>query len=106
MANTGPYRALKACINRRAGDLVPSCGARGADRLAARIEAELAGAGLPLVLETAHCMGKCHLGPTLRLVPAGPFLMGVTPDTVPELVRFLRDGDIDGAARRFPLEEE
>lgn len=105
MASNGPYRALKACINRRAGDLVPSCGARGSEALIARLETALEEAGVPLAVETVHCMGKCHLGPTLRLVPAGPFLMGVTPDTAGDLARLLAAGDVDGAARRFALEE-
>ena len=48
-------------------------------------------------------MGKCHIGPTLRLVPAGPFLMGAkTKEDVTRILDLLEAGDIEKAAQEFP----
>lgn len=102
-------RALRLCTNFRAGQVLPSCGARGADALKAVIEEALAareqaGNPFPLAFETAHCMGQCHIGPTLRLVPAGPFLMGVkTRQDVDRILDLVTGGRIDEAAADFPL---
>ena len=97
-----PFRALKACVNFRAGGVIPSCKARGAEELHTALEAALQEAGVPLPLEKVHCMGRCHLGPTLRLVPAGPYFLELTPEDAPRLAAFLAKGDVEGAEKAFP----
>lgn len=98
------YRALRLCTNFRAGYTLPSCGARGAAEVHAELARQWPERTMPFEFETVHCMGKCHIGPTLRLVPAGPFLMGVkTGEDVKRLLDLLEAGEIDRAAEEFPL---
>lgn len=97
------FRALRLCTNFRAGYTLPSCGARGAADVLEEIERQWAGRNMPFAFETVHCMGKCHIGPTLRLVPAGPFLMGVkSKDDVTRVLNLLEAGEIEQAAEEFP----
>ena len=70
------YPRLKVCVNFRAGDVLPSCGAKGSRELAQSLKEEIAKRGDFISLETVHCLGKCHIGPTLKLLPSGPFLQG------------------------------
>ncbi len=70
------YPRLKVCVNYRAGDVLPSCGAKGSRELAQSLQEEIAKRGDFITLETVHCLGKCHIGPTLKLLPYGPFLQG------------------------------
>lgn len=51
-------------------------------------------------------MSKCQLGPTMRVMPDGPYIMACKESDVPELLDRLGDGDISGLAERFPLKEE
>ena len=101
--NERSFRALRLCTNFRAGYTLPSCGARGADDVNAEIARQWPDRSMPFEYETVHCMGKCHIGPTLRLVPAGPFLMGVkTAEDVTRVLDLLEAGDIEKAAEEFP----
>ncbi len=97
---------LSICVNFRAGDRLPSCGARGSRELADALEAGIAERGLPLVLKRLHCMGKCHIGPTMRIWPGGPFIMGAQEPDVPEILDQLEERDWDALAARFPLPED
>ena len=102
--NERAFRALRLCTNFRAGFTLPSCGARGADEVHAEISRQWPDRTMPFEFETVHCMGKCHIGPTLRLVPAGPFLMGVkTKEDVTRILDLLEAGDIEQAAAEFPV---
>ena len=47
-------------------------------------------------------MGRCHLGPTLRLVPDGPYFLGLQAKDAGRLAAFLASGDIAGAVSAFP----
>lgn len=97
------YRALRLCTNFRAGFTLPSCGARGAEDVREEIARQWPERNMPFDFETVHCMGKCHIGPTLRLVPAGPFLMGArTKEDVTRLLDLLEAGEIEKAAQEFP----
>ena len=97
------FRALRLCTNFRAGFTLPSCGARGAAEVLEEIERQWPSRDMPFVFETVHCMGKCHIGPTLRLVPAGPFLIGVaSAEDVTRLLDLLEAGEIEKAAEVFP----
>jgi len=74
------------CIHHRANPDVPSCGARGAEAIASRLAHELDARGLPLRLERFDCLGKCELGPNLKISPGGDFCHGVTLNSIPQLL--------------------
>jgi len=96
------FRALRMCTNFRAGYTLPSCGARGAAEVAAELERQWPERNLPFELETVHCMGKCHIGPTMKLIPAGPFILGArTKEDVTRILDLLEAGDFDQAAQEF-----
>jgi len=71
---------LTACVKTRL-DGAPSCGGRGARDLIAAVQAEMDRRGQPLRVQEVQCLGRCALGPNMR-VRAGAFLTGVTPEGV------------------------
>ena len=96
------FRALRLCTNYRAGYTLPSCGARGAKEVAAELERQWPERNLPFELETVHCMGKCHIGPTMKLIPGGPFIMGAqSKEDVTRILDLLEAGDFDRAAEEY-----
>jgi (2Fe-2S) ferredoxin len=97
---------INICVNFRAGSILPSCGARGSRELADALEAGIAERRLPFAFKRLHCMGKCHIGPTMRLSPGGAFIMGAQAEDVPRILDFLQAGDFDGLAAAFPLPEQ
>lgn len=78
---------IVVCINHRANPDVPSCGARKAEAIASRLEQEVITQGLALKVERFKCLGKCELGPNLKISPAGKFCHGVTLEAVPQLLQ-------------------
>jgi hypothetical protein len=48
-------------------------------------------------------MGKCHLGPTMRILPNGPFIMAAQEADVPQILDLLEKDDLNGLANAFPL---
>ena len=96
-------RTLNICINFRAGDLLPSCGAVGSRELADALEAGIAERALPLTFKRLHCMGKCHIGPTIKLSHGGPFIMGAQVSDVPQILDWLEAEDYDALKEAFPL---
>ena len=96
------FTRLRMCVNFRAGDLLPSCGARGAKELQPVLAEKLAERGNFLSLDPVHCMGKCHAGPTLKLLPGGPFLLGAQVADVGRLLDLLEAEAYDEAAAAFP----
>jgi len=97
---------INICINFRAGDILPSCGVRGGRELADALENGISERNLPYTFNRLHCMGKCHIGPTMRLSPGGAFIMGAQAADVPRILDFLQAEDLDGLAAAFPLMEE
>ncbi len=96
------YRALRLCTNYRAGYTLPSCGARGAKEVAEELQRQWPERNLPFDLETVHCMGKCHIGPTMKLIPGGPFILGAqTKEDVTRILDLLETGDADRAAEEY-----
>lgn len=85
---------------------MPSCGARGSRELYQALKAGFAERGIELKLDTVHCMGKCHLGPTMQLLPFGPYIMGATAKDAPEILDLLEKNQYERLAARFPLPEE
>ena len=105
-ASDSGYDTLRVCVNFRAGDILPSCAARGSKDLAAALERKLPDALPSMKLMKVHCLGRCHLGPTLRLSPIGPFLLGVGADDVDWLLAKLAAGEIDALREAFPDPKE
>ena len=79
-----------------------SCGAKGSREMTAALEAGLLARKLDWRLEKVHCMGKCHLGPTMRVLPHGPFIMGIQEDDVPRVLDLLERNDIEELVTTFP----
>ena len=106
MNNETPKTAkpwLRACVNFRAGNRLTSCGAKGSREMVAALEAGITSRGLSWQIEKVHCMGKCHLGPTMRILPNGPFIVGAQEADVPRILDLLKSNDLNGLANAFPL---
>lgn len=102
-ADTTPkYKALFHCINYRASGNVTSCGARGAPELAKELQEAWAQHDMTLELKPVHCLGRCHLGPTLRLVPGGQFLVGASkPGDARRIVELVEREDYETLNAEF-----
>lgn len=98
------YTRLRLCTNFRAGDLLPSCGARGSKDLARLLRQEIEKRGGFISLETVHCLGKCHIGPTLKLLPGGPYLQGASPQDAARIAEGLLNEEYEELERQFPGE--
>lgn len=96
------YPRIRLCTNLRAGDLLPSCGASGSKELARALRAEIEKRGNFANLETVHCLGKCHVGPTIKLLPGGPFLQRATAEDAPRLAELLEAEAYDDLVAAFP----
>lgn len=82
-------KTVIVCVNHRSNPNSPSCGARGSELIASRIEAEIAAQQLPIKLQRFKCLGLCDKGPNLRLAPDGRFFNEVCEATLPEVLREL-----------------
>lgn len=96
------YTRLRICTNLRAGDILPSCGARGSKELARALREAIAEKGDFIAVETVHCLGKCHIGPTVKLLPGGPFLQGAQEEDAQTLTALLEVEDYEGLKAAFP----
>ena len=94
---------LRACVNFRAGNRLTSCGAKGSREMVAALEAGITSRNLSWQIEKVHCMGKCHLGPTMRILPNGSFIVGAQEADVPRILDLLKSNDLNGLANAFPL---
>lgn len=99
------YTKLAICVNWRAGNMLPSCGNVGSRELVSALETGLEEQKIDLQLQKLHCMGKCHLGPTMRLVPAGPFIMGAKEEDAAHILQLLKEEKFDQLAKEFPLKD-
>jgi len=107
-ADEAAFDTVRVCVNFRAGDMLPSCGARGSKDLAAALAAAAPARAPGLTIQKVHCLGRCHLGPALRLSPRGPHLVGVAPSDAHWVLDRIAAGDIAAlvAAYPDPLAEE
>jgi len=80
---------LVVCVNRRLSDDKPSCAARGSEVLAQRFGDEITRRGLAVDLREVYCMGRCELGPNVRIVPSGETYHGVGEDDIESLLQDL-----------------
>ena len=58
---------------------------------------------MPLKLRRLHCMGKCHIGPTVKLSHGGPFVMGAKANAVPQILDWIEVEDWKALQEAFPL---
>ncbi len=95
-----------ACVNFRAGNRMTSCGARGGWEMVTALEEGIVERGLDWRVEKAHCMGKCHLGPTMRLLPNGPYIMGVQESDLNSVLDMREENAADALASALPLPDD
>jgi len=100
------FDTLRVCVNFRAGDILPSCAARGSKELAAALAEKMPGQVPDMKLMKVHCLGRCHVGPTIRLSPGGPFLQGMQAQDVDWLLERLAADDIAALKQTFPDPKE
>ena len=98
-----PKPWLRACINFRAGNRLPSCGTVGSREMVAALTKAVEDAGIDWRIEAVHCMGQCHAGPTMSILPNGPYVMGVQEADVPDVIEKLTNDDLDGLAATYPM---
>jgi NADH:ubiquinone oxidoreductase subunit E len=79
-------RKIVVCVNHRANPDQPSCGARGGEAIACTLEQALKDHGLAIPVERFNCLGRCEVGPNMRLVPAGPFYQRLNIADIPALM--------------------
>ena len=65
--NISSDKKILVCTNFRANPNHPSCGARGSDA----VFVALSNQSWAATVEKSPCMGMCHEGPNVRLVPNG-----------------------------------
>ncbi len=81
-----PRLHVFVCRNARPVTGRPSCEARGAAELFARLTEAAAALGGEVAVTESGCLGPCFEGPNLVVYPDGVWYAGVTPDDVDELV--------------------
>jgi NADH:ubiquinone oxidoreductase subunit E len=69
---------LLFCTNLRATGGQPSCAGRGSIELANEVENWINEKGLNLTVDRSVCLGHCHEGPNVRIVPGGEFIHEAT----------------------------
>ena len=83
-----------------------SCGARGGREMVTALEAGIAERGLDWRVEKAHCMGKCNLKPTMRLLPNGPYIIRMQESDLTGVLDMLEENAVDALASAFPLADD
>lgn len=71
-----PKKHITVCIHRRANPDQPSCGSQGL-AIAEALRLAIDERGLELSVMTFNCLGKCDLGPNVKLSPRGEFCHGI-----------------------------
>ena len=82
----GKPTGLLVCVNPISGANKPCCGGRGSETLAAALEKGIAERRIDVTLKRIRCLNKCHHGPSMRLAPAGRFLLGVSEADIPAIL--------------------
>jgi NADH:ubiquinone oxidoreductase subunit E len=76
MPDDGSPTTVIACVKTRL-EGSPSCGGRGSPAVIAALQAEAARRGVDLWVQEIQCLGRCTLGPNLR-IKGGAFFTGMT----------------------------
>ncbi len=84
-----PGKKVIVCVKHRTSAHQPSCAAKGSEALAKQIEQIITSKGLMLSVERFKCLGCCDQGINIKLVPEGPFLHGLAPDNLDDMVTAL-----------------
>lgn len=86
--NTASEKKVLVCTNYRANPNNPSCGARNSEKLfLALTEATV---DFPISTERSPCMGLCHAGPNVRLVPNGQYFNEVDTEKLELLTKEIK----------------
>lgn len=72
-----PGISLLVCVNRSFRSDRRCCAARGSEKLADRLEREIAARGIDAALERIVCLGQCAHGPSMRIAPGGEFFLSI-----------------------------
>ena len=71
--------------------------------MVAALQAGVIKRSLNCQIETVHCMSKCHLGPTMKVLPNAGYIMGVKLRDVPQVLDLLEQNGIERLIALFPL---
>lgn len=82
--STASKQKVLVCTNFRVSSNHPSCGARGSEALFKTLSEVLR--DMPIQIEHSPCMGLCHVGPNIRLVPKGKCFNEVSEQDLPLLI--------------------
>lgn len=85
---TASEKKVLVCTNYRANPNHPSCGARDSDMLFKALNEALH--DMPISTESSPCMGLCHDGPNVRLVPNGKCFNGVSAQELKPLIEEIK----------------
>ena len=81
------------CINERLGTGQRSCIGSGNRDYIEAMRGLLADAGLDIKIVERECLGKCEIGPIMRIAPAGKFFTNIDQQTLPlivdEIIKFI-----------------
>lgn len=78
------------CTNHRANPVEPSCAERNSRNIANMLEQGITENRIAIKLERFNCLGRCEMGPNLKMVPDGSFCHGVQMEDVPALLEKIR----------------
>ena len=81
---------LVVCINERLGTGQRSCVTSGNYDFIAEIRRLIEVEGLDIPIVERECLGKCELGPVMRIAPGGPFYTEINNEKLPEIVAELQ----------------
>ena len=97
---------LLVCTNFRANPNHPSCAARGSKLLMQAIAEEFVLNQLSIQVVASPCMGFCGQGPNVHLTPSGPFLHGVTTESLPAIIKHTKDFLVKNSLIKFFLKKK
>ena len=84
-----PVRLI-VCINQRLGTGQRSCVGSGNLDYIRQIRGMIAEAGLDVSVVERECLGKCEIGPVMRIAPGGRFFTEIDAGSLPLIMRELR----------------
>ena len=86
--NTVSDKKVLVCTNFRANPNHPSCGARDSNTIFKMLSEALHDTSI--LTESSPCMGLCHAGPNVRLVPYGKCFNEVSVNELKPLIEEIK----------------
>lgn len=86
--STVSEKKVLVCTNFRANPNHPSCGARDSETVFKMLSQSLQ--DMPILTESSPCMGLCHAGPNVRLVPNGKCFNEVSAKQLKSLIKEIK----------------